>query len=99
VARRPAHQGDKIAPTTQQIEDDEIGPLSDPNRAGAVRIGETTSPKGYFENSSGGRTSVHPGDTVREFDLSQHGGNVDHRVVRSDEEPSNGPEQARHVRG
>src|SRR2546421_10569106 len=98
IARGRAHQGRITTRTSRQIEDHEVGPPSDPNRAGAVPIGETTSPKGHFENSSGSRTTVHPGDTVREFDLSQHGGNVDHRVVRSEQELNPGLDHVWDVR-
>src|SRR6266704_4564485 len=48
IARGRAHQGRKTTRTSRQIEDHEVGPLPDPDRAGAVWIGETTSPKGHF---------------------------------------------------
>src|SRR5437016_14607274 len=52
VARGRAHQGRKTTRTPRQIEDHEVGPLPAANRAGADRIGETSSQKVYFENRS-----------------------------------------------
>src|SRR5947208_16660357 len=55
VARGRAHQRRKTTRTPRQIEDHEVGPFADANRARTIRIGEMTSPKGHFENISGGR--------------------------------------------
>src|SRR6267143_3190656 len=86
IARGRAHQGRKTTRTPREIEHDEVGPLSDPNAAGGVRLGETTASKSHFEDVPGGNAPVHPCDAVRELDLAQHGRDIDHRVVRPEVE-------------
>src|SRR5438132_7015821 len=85
IARGGAHQGSKAIRSSRQIKDDQVGPFSDSDAAGGVRVCETTASKSHVEDVPGGRAAVHTGDAICELDLSQHGRDVDHRVVRPKE--------------